>query len=154
MSRRIAYLALAAVALIATPAAAAQQSRPGMSRHGLHHTAQHRHVSHHRRGLHHGRVPAFASLAEPMTFIDAAPDNHAGSTVIIANPWLWSDPSWKLCQLDPGLDGRADLCGPYSYYPFGAYGYRPFGTYQPERTAGPNYMIAPNARIIRIKADK
>ena len=148
---RIAYLALAAAALIATPAVAAHQSRPGMSRHGLQHGAHHRQVPHHRHGLHHRRVPAVGSLAEPVTFVDAPFQNGAGNTIVVANPWLFFDPSWKLCQLDPGLDGRTDLCGPYSYYPFGAYGYRPFGNYRPDEAAAPKHVIAPGARIIRVE---
>jgi hypothetical protein len=77
---------------------------------------------------------------------------HAGSTVVVANPWPVFDPSWKLCQLDPALDGRTELCGPYSYHPFGAYGYRPFGTYRPELEQPKAVRaIVPNARVIRIE---
>jgi hypothetical protein len=158
MSRRIVCLALAAVALTAIPASAAQKSRAGASRHIPHHVAHQRHGSHHRHfarhhhGLHrHGS--AFASIG-PVSAIDLPTSNHAGVNVIIANSWLVADPAWKLCQLHPSLDGRPDLCIPYSYYPFGPYGYRPFGTYRPHaERAGPIYAVAPSARVIRIKRD-
>jgi hypothetical protein len=159
MSRRIVCLALvAAAALAAIPASAAHKSRAGASRHISHHVAHQRHGSQHRHFArrHHGlhrHAPAFGSIG-PVSVIDPPIGHHAGVNVVIANAWLVADPAWKLCQLDPSLAGRPDLCVPYSYYPFGPYGYRPFGTYWPhtERT-GPIYAVAPRARVIRIKRD-
>jgi hypothetical protein len=151
MSRRIACLALAAATLIAAPAFGAQQHRDGVSRHLSKHAYQ-RHGMHDRRKAHHHghkrlrHVRRFGSLVDSVAVVGVPAAHH--SSVILANPWPLSDPSWKLCQLDPGLDGRPDLCGPYSYYPFGAYGYRPYGTYRPD--AERTYARVPGAKVIRV----
>ena len=167
MSGRIICLALAA-ALTALPASAAQQSRAGASRHVPHSMAHHRHVRHrdglhrhmqrsHRSRHHHAldrRVPALAAIADPVEVFGLPFVDRGWAPDAIANPWPLFDPSWKLCQLDPSLDGRPDLCGPYSYYPFGPYGYRPYGTYRPYADrAAPGNPIVPSARVIRIERE-
>src|SRR5687767_9614347 len=132
MSRRIAYLALAAAALIATPSLAEPRS----------HARAARHVAHH------GVVPAVSSIAVPTKIVGSSQARPVASTTVIVEPWPLTDPAWQLCQID-GPAGRTYLCGPYSYHPFGAYGHRPFGTYRPSRSAS-DYVFAPRARIIRI----
>jgi hypothetical protein len=158
MSRRIACLALAVATLIATSALAAPQSHARAPRHGVHkgihhgHTPHHRHGKHHRQLRRHGHAPVLGAIGDQV-LVDA-PAANVATAVVIANPPLYFDPSWRLCQLDPSLDGHAELCGPYSYYPFGPYGYRPFGVYRPVRDyrdAPAAYVAAPGARIIRIE---
>jgi len=133
MSRRcIAWFALAATALMVTPAVADSRSdrRPP------------RHVTHQRD---------LGPIAGPITTYGLPPARRPETTITV-DPRLSSDPSWKLCQLDPGPGDRPESCGPHSYYPYGASGYRPFGTYRRDHGA-PAGAFAPDALIFMMMMD-
>ena len=70
-----------------------------------------------------------------------------GGGVVVAHRVVRTDPAWKLCQID-GRDGRAYLCGPYSYHPYGVPGYRPLGTYR-RRAARRSIWWRPTPRSSR-----
>jgi hypothetical protein len=130
MSRRcIAWLALAAATLIVTPGLADPRSG----------TRPPRHVTHQRD---------LGPIAGPITTYGLPPARRPETTVTV-EPRVSSDPSWKLCQLDPGLGDRPELCGPHSYYPYGASGYQPFGTYRRDHVA-PADVVAPDAFIMML----
>jgi hypothetical protein len=125
MSRRIVWFALAAATLIVTPGLADPRSG----------TRPPHHVT---RDL--------GPIAGPITTYGLPPARHP-ETIVTVEPRVSSDPSWKLCQLDPGLDGRPELCGPHSYYPYGASGYRPYGSYRSDHFASDD-MIGPGMSLI------
>jgi hypothetical protein len=156
MSRRIVYLALAAATLIATPAAAAPQFRPGVSHHGhmqRHHAFHHGRMAHHRHAFRHRHFARFGSIVGSADAIDVPLLNNGGSTNVIVQSLQWFDPSWQLCQIE-GISTY--YCGPYNYYPYGVYGYRPFGNYGEHRAyrSAPTNLVVPDARVIRIDPDR
>jgi hypothetical protein len=76
---------------------------------------------------------------------------YADDDVVRVYPNPRHDPAWKTCQLD-ARESDQRRCGAYSYHPYGANGYRPNGVYAEER-GKQVYMIAPNAKIIRIESE-
>ena len=85
-------------------------------------------------------------MDRPGVVVVAAPAYRDNGIVVV---YPQNDPAWRRCQIDPR--GGQELCGPQSYYPYGAPGYRPFGTYKPQR--GPQIIgVAPDPRIVTIQS--
>jgi hypothetical protein len=166
MSRRIAFFVLTATSLlIAPPAQAGEHARPRIHAIPQHFApAPHRGIKHLNAGRHGFIGRHRHSLAAPIEGIgggfgaaavaiaEASPALSTADGALAAYPTLRPDPQWQICQIGPYTD-RYYECGPHSYHPFGAHGYRPNGTYGATRTA-PDYVLAPNAKIIVIEHGK
>ncbi|MBN8965452.1 MAG: hypothetical protein J0H89_08745 [Rhizobiales bacterium] len=94
-----------------------------------------------------------ASLARVLAARGAAPfyTGYPRGGVVLTGVAL--DPAWRLCQLGGhGVWQNASLCGPYSYHPYGVYGYRPYGTYVPTNDYPRVSVVAPDAKIVQVRA--